>query len=357
MLKKIIFRGQFFLKIILTGGGTAGHVTPNFALLEDLKKNNFEIEYMGSKNGMEKKLVTEKGIVYHGISCGKLRRYLSMKNFSDMFRICKGIFEADRFIKKIKPNIIFSKGGFVSVPVVIAGWKNKIPIVIHESDMSLGLANKICLPFAKIMCSSFELKNIKKTVWTGAPIRKELFLGDKERARRKLNFDTRKVLMIIGGSLGSKKINDFIRAILNKLSDFQIIHVCGKNNLAENIKQENYRQFEYLDKDLADFFALADVIISRSGSNSIFEFLALKKLNLLIPLSKKSSRGDQILNAKFFKENGFSEMILEEDLSQDLFLNTLKKLINKKDFYLKNMLAANFSNGTKKIIEQIKKYV
>lgn len=347
---------SFILKIILTGGGTAGHVTPNFALINDLKKNNFEIEYIGSKNGMEKKLVLEKGLVYHGISCGKLRRYLSLKNLSDIFRVFKGIFEADKIIKNINPNIIFSKGGFVSVPVVIAGWKNKIPVVIHESDITVGLANKICLKFANVMCTSFEIKNLKKTVWTGTPIRKEILSGNKERARKKLNFDKRRVLLVIGGSLGSKKINDFIRTNLNMLNDFQVIHICGKNNCDKNIDTKNYRQFEYVNDDLGDFFALADIIISRSGSNSIFEFLALKKLNLLIPLSNKSSRGDQILNANFFYKHGFSELILEENLNSESFFCAINKLIDRQNFYINNMLRADFADGTKKIMEQIKKY-
>ena len=358
------------MKIILTGGGTAGHVTPNFALVPYLKKNNFDIEYIGSKNGMEKDLVKQENIIYHGISCGKLRRYFSLKNFSDIINIIKGIFEADKLIKKIKPNIIFSKGGFVSVPVVISGWLNKIPVVIHESDMSPGLANKVSLPFAKVMCTSFLIKDIKKNkdidikknsaqekyVLTGAPIRQELFDGNAERARKKLNFDSRQVLLIIGGSQGSKKINSLIRNALNKLNSYQIIHICGKNNLEPDINQENYRQFEYVSRDLADYFKLADIIISRSGSNSIFEILALKKLNILIPLSKKASRGDQILNAKFFESQGFSEVLLEESLNQDLFLDTIKKLFKNKELYIRRMQENNFINGCEKIMAQIKKY-
>ena len=370
-----LIKGDFYLKIILTGGGTAGHVTPNFALVPYLKKNNFDIEYIGSKNGIEKDLVRQENIIYHGISCGKLRRYFSLKNFSDIINIIKGIFEADKLIKKIKPNIIFSKGGFVSVPVVISGWLNKIPVVIHESDMSPGLANKISLPFAKVMCTSFLIKNMikdkdikykdvnikknsaqEKYVLTGAPVRQELFNGNAERARKKLNFDSRPVLLIIGGSQGSKKINGLIRNALNKLNSYQIIHVCGKNNLEPDIKQENYRQFEYVSRDLADYFKLADIIISRSGSNSIFEILALKKLNLLIPLSKKASRGDQILNAKFFESQGFSEVLLEENLNQDLFLDAIKKLLESKELYIKRMQENNFINGCEKIMAQIKKY-
>jgi len=348
------------LKIILTGGGSSGHVTPNFALAQKLKRMNFEIEYIGSRNGIEKKLVKNKNIIYHEIDSGKLRRYFSWKNFSDMFNIFRGLAQANKIIKKTKPDIIFSKGGFVSVPVVIAGRLNKIPVVIHESDMTPGLANKISVPFASSVCVSFEnaARNIKKSVITGSPIREELFHGDKSRALKKLNLKTKShpVILIIGGSLGSEKINKLIREILDELKNFIILHICGAGN-KKNIKRENYFEFEYVDQELADLFCLADIIISRAGSNCIFEFLALRKPNLLIPLSKKASRGDQILNANYFRDKNFSRVLYEENLTRENLLHEIKNLFAQKDFYIRNMSESKLLNGTDNIIQEIVKLI
>jgi undecaprenyldiphospho-muramoylpentapeptide beta-N-acetylglucosaminyltransferase len=347
------------LKIILTGGGTAGHVTPNFAMIPYLKSEGFEIEYIGSKNGMEKKMVEEKNIPYHGISSGKLRRYFDMKNFTDVANILKGILQANKLMKNLKPNIVFSKGGFVTVPVVIAAWMNKIPVVIHESDITPGLANKISIPFASVICTSFPeaAKNIKKSVVTGSPIRDELLTGNADIVRKMLSLNSKPIILVIGGSQGSIKINESVRKILDRLNDFQIIHICGKGNLNPNIKNKNYFQFEYITDDLPNFFAVANIIVSRAGSNSIFEFLALKKPNLLIPLSKKSSRGDQILNANSFQKQGFSKVLYEEDLNSESLLENINQLMKDKDVYIKNMSKKNFESGNKKIIELIKKYV
>jgi UDP-N-acetylglucosamine--N-acetylmuramyl-(pentapeptide) pyrophosphoryl-undecaprenol N-acetylglucosamine transferase len=343
----------------MTGGGSSGHVTPNFALMPELIKAGFEIEYIGSHNGIEKKLVcNKKNIKYHEISCGKLRRYWSLKNFTDLINIIKGLKEANKLIKKIKPNIIFSKGGFVSVPVVIAGWKNKIPIVIHESDITPGLANKISIPFASCVCTSFKkaAENISKTktIVTGSPIRDELFLGDKLRAKNNLKLNNMPVILVIGGSLGSIKINNVVRESLDELKNFVVIHICGMGN-KKNIIRKNYFEFEYIDKNLADYFCLADMIISRAGSNAIFELLALKKPNLLIPLSKKASRGDQILNAMAFQKKGFSKILYEENLTKQNLLKNIKELYDNKEKYIKAMSESNFVAGNKKIIEQIKK--
>lgn len=347
------------MKIILTGGGTAGHVTPNFALLPYLKSAGFEIEYIGSLNGMEKKLVEQKNIIYHGISCGKLRRYFDVKNFIDVGNILKGILQSNKLLKRIKPDVVFSKGGFVAVPVVISSWFNKIPVIIHESDMTAGLANRISIPFASVVCTSFPetAKKIKKSFVTGSPIRYELFNGNKIHAKKKLCFDNKFVLLVMGGSQGSIKINEAIRRILYNLTDFNIIHICGRGNIDKNIERKNYVQFEYVTDELPDLFALADIIISRAGSNSIFEFLALKKPNLLIPLPKKSSRGDQILNAESFEKQGFSKVLYEENLSEALLLKMIYELVREQGIYIKNMEDSNFSDGSLKIIEQIKKYV
>ena len=286
-------------RIILTGGGTAGHVTPNIALLPRLKELQYDIHYIGSYNGIEKDLIEPFHIPYHGISSGKLRRYFSMKNFTDPFRVLKGFYEANKLIKTLKPDVIFSKGGFVSVPVVMAGKRNHVPTIIHESDITPGLANKLSMPSATKICCNFPetLKNLPadKAVLTGSPIRQELLTGDKEAARKFCHFTSQKpVILVIGGSLGAAAVNQAVRNILPKLLEsFQVIHLCGKGKLDESLTRvEGYAQFEYIQKELKDLFALADIVISRAGANAICELLALRKPNILIPLPANASRGD-----------------------------------------------------------------
>ena len=315
-------------RIILTGGGTAGHVTPNIALLPRLRELQYDIHYIGSYNGMEKQLVEQQGIPYHGISSGKLRRYFSLQNFTDPFRVLKGFSEANRLIKQLKPDVIFSKGGFVSVPVVIAGKKNHV----HESDMTPGLANKLSIPSAAKVCCNFPetLSSLPqdKAVLTGSPIRQELFTGDKEKARAFCGFkEVKPVILIVGGSLGAVAVNNAVRKILPELlKDFQVVHLCGKGKLDEKLTGLNgYVQFEYIQDELKDLFALADVVISRAGANAICELLALRKPNLLIPLSANASRGDQILNARSFERQGFSMVMEEEELTDEKLINAMNQ--------------------------------
>lgn len=347
-------------KIVLTGGGTAGHVTPNIALLPSLKDAGFEVSYIGSYEGIEKKLIEDMGIAYYGISSGKLRRYFDVKNFSDPFRVMKGFSEASHILKKIKPDIVFSKGGFVSVPVVIAAKRNKIPAIIHESDMTPGLANKLCIPSASKVCcnfkETFELLPEGKAVLTGTPIRKELFEGNKQKAAEFCGLTTTKpTILIVGGSSGSLVINNAVRECLDDiLKDFQVIHLCGKGHLDETLKNKaGYAQFEYISKELRDLFALCDLVISRAGANAICELLALKKPNILIPLSKAASRGDQILNAKSFKKNGFSYVIEEEELSKASLLNAIRDVSAHKDDYIKAMNESEMSDSIGTIMKLI----
>lgn len=332
-------------KIIMTGGGTAGHVTPNIALLPALREAGYDISYIGSYNGMEKGLIEAQDVPYYGIASGKLRRYFSWKNFSDPFRVLKGYGQAVSYMKKIKPDVVFSKGGFVSVPVVLAAKQCKIPAIIHESDITPGLANKIAMKFAKKICCNFpETLNYlpkDKAVLTGSPIRRELFEGDPNKALSLCNFPdhNKPVLLIIGGSLGSRKINEAVRNVLPELlEDFYIIHLCGKGNLDEHLKgMIGYAQFEYANKELTDMFALSDIAISRAGANSICELLALHKPNILIPLSAAASRGDQILNANSFKKQGFSFVLEEEDVTDESLLNAVKDVYKEKDKYIDAM--------------------
>ena len=298
-------------KIVLTGGGTAGHVTPNIALLPHLKDKGYEISYIGSYEGIEKRLIADYEIPYYGISTGKLRRYFDPKNFTDPFRVIKGFAEAKKILKEIKPDVVFSKGGFVSVPVVRAAAALKIPCIIHESDMTPGLANKLCIPVAKKVCCNFPetLAHLpeEKAVLTGSPIREELAKGNKLAAYEVCGFTSNKpVIMVIGGSLGSVAINKVVReALPSLLQDFQVVHICGKEKIDNLLlTTKGYHQFEYLKAELKDIFAMADVVISRAGANAICEILALKKPNLLMPLPAGSSRGDLILNAASFETQG-----------------------------------------------------
>ena len=309
-------------KIVLTGGGTAGHVTPNIALMPKLKEEGWDISYIGTEKGIEHELIEREGIPYYPIRSGKLRRYLSMENVKDAFRVLGGISDAKRRLKN-KARRCFSKGGFVAVPVVIAAGRLGIPVVAHESDMTPGLANKIAIPYAKTVCTTFPetVKLIKdgKGVYTGSPIRRELFDSSREKGLELCGFNTEKpVILSMGGSLGAVKINNALRAALpSLLKDFQIVHLCGKGNLDKSLENlKGYKQFEYVNEDLKDIFAAADVIISRAGSNSISEFLALRKPCLLIPLSAKASRGDQILNAQSFEKQGFAKVLNEDEIEK-----------------------------------------
>lgn len=346
-------------KIVLTGGGTAGHVTPNIALMPALKEAGYEITYIGSKKGMEKGLIEATGTKYYGISSGKLRRYFDWKNFSDPFRVMNGFFEAKRILRKIKPDVIFSKGGFVSVPVVLAAKALHIPAVIHESDMTPGLANRIALRGATTVCCNFpetvEKLQGNRAIWTGTPIRQELFSGDANRGLSFCGFDSandKPVLLIIGGSQGSVFINNAVRGSIDELlKDFRIIHLCGKGNLDESLKnREGYAQYEFISKELPDLFAAADIIISRAGANAIFELLALKKPNILIPLGLNASRGDQILNARSFEKQGFSKVLEEESVSAELLTDTVRKVYADRDQYILAMEASPSGDSIAKIV-------
>ena len=347
-------------KIILTGGGTAGHVTPNIALLPKLKEAGFEILYIGSINGIEKELITKEGIEYRAISSGKLRRYFDLKNFTDPFRVMRGYLQAKSIMKKFKPDIVFSKGGFVAVPVTMAAKALKIPVIAHESDMTPGLANKLSAPFATKICCNFPetLKYLPegKGVLSGSPIREEILKGERKRGLELLGFSGNKpVLLIIGGSLGARHINEAVRGVLDKLlADFDVIHICGKGNVDENLdKKPGYRQFEYVDRELKDYFAAADIFISRAGANAICELLALKKPNLLIPLPKGASRGDQILNANSFEKQGFSMVLRDEDLADETLTEAVNKLWRDKEGYIEAMKMSPLSNGVDIIMRLI----
>ena len=347
-------------KIVLTGGGTAGHVTPNIALFPALKEAGYEISYIGSYAGMEKQLIEEQNIPYYGISSGKLRRYKDLRNLTDPFRVIKGYAQSVSLLRKIKPDVVFSKGGFVSVPVVLAAKRLRIPAIIHESDMTPGLANKIAIPAACKVCCNFpetvEYLPKDKAVLTGSPIRQELLSGDKEQAARLCGFTMDKpVILVVGGSSGSKFINDAVRGLLDDLlANYQIIHLCGKGNIDKLYNNRSgYVQFEYISKEMRDLFAMSDIVISRAGANAICELLALKKPNLLIPLSANASRGDQILNANSFKKHGYSAVLMEEDITPETLLAAVRDLYQKRMTYVNNMALSEQNDAIGKIMELI----
>ncbi len=347
-------------KIVLTGGGSAGHVTPNIALIPALKKSGFDIYYIGSYNGIEKKLIEDYNIPYFGISTGKLRRYFDPKNFSDPFRVLKGFTEATSLLRRIQPDIVFSKGGYVSVPVVRAAGALKIPYIVHESDMTPGLANKLSMKGARKICCNFpetmRMLPADKTVLTGTPIREELGLGSKQAGKELCGFeDDKPVLMVIGGSLGAQSVNETVRYALPRLlPNFNIVHLCGKEKM-DNLKLSvpGYKQFEYVKNELKDIFAMADIVVSRAGANSICELLALKKPNILIPLSSRSSRGDQMLNARSFEQQGFSMVIDNDDLDEDILVETIEELFNNREKYLEAMSKSSLHSATDTIVRII----
>lgn len=348
-------------RIILTGGGTAGHVTPNLALLSSLVDEGYDVQYIGSYNGMEKALVMDAGIPYHGISTGKLRRYFDLKNFTDPFRVIKGYFEAKKHIKNLKPDVIFSKGGFVSVPVVVAAGRKKIPVIIHESDMTPGLANKISFPYATKICCNFPETMDKlpsnKAVLTGSPIRAELKEGSKERAKQLCGFkDEKPVILSVGGSLGAAGVNKALREALPELlPEFNIVHLCGKGKKDESLENtEGYFQMEYAKDEMKDLFAYCDIIVSRAGANAICEFLALRKPNLLIPLPLSASRGDQILNAKSFEKQGFSMVLDEDSMTKEDFIKAIHELYENRDKFVLDMEKSDQSDAVRTVINLIK---
>jgi len=352
-------------RILFTGGGTAGHVIVNLALIPHFQKEGWAVDYIGSKDGIERDLIQKiPGIAYYPISTGKLRRYMSLENFKDPFKVAKGTVEAWNVIRKTKPNVIFSKGGFVSVPVVVAARMRRVPTIVHESDLTPGLANKIATPFVKKVLTTFPetVKYLpeKKATHVGAIIREELFEGDRSRGFELTGFSKAKpIVLIMGGSIGSQKINDCIRGNLDELLErYQLIHICGRDNIDSAIDKKGYVQFEYVNEELKDIFAIADLVISRAGANAIFEFLALDLPMLLIPLSLAASRGDQIDNAKSFRERGFAEVLFEEDLTEESLhaaVINLEKMAPVMRDCMKKEMSEEARNTAIEIIQQLAK--
>lgn len=352
--------------ILFTGGGTAGHITPNLEIIPFFLNNNWDVIYIGSKKGMEGEIINKANpkIKYFIIHSGKLRRYLSWQNIIDFFLIFIGIFEAFFIIKKQKVDVIFSKGGFVSFPVVVAGWLNRVPVLIHESDVTPGLANRMSGIFTSKILTTFEetKKYIKndKTEYIGPIIRNVFKKANPKNGLEYCGFDDKKpVLLVMGGSLGAESINKSIRKNLDKLlKDFQIVHICGKGWIDPMILLDGYKQFEYVNEQFPNIVSMSELVVSRAGSNSIFEYLFMQKPMILVPLPSKSSRGDQIINAEIFREKGYCEIIKNEDLdNDDLLISNIKKVYSEKNRYIENMQNINFDNNTLKVLKIINKFI
>ena len=337
-------KGTPLATIVLTGGGTAGHVTPNIALIPKLRDAGYIIHYIGTHDGIERDLLASEKFPYHVIPAGKLRRYLDWQNLTDIFRIGLGFLKAFFTLGRIKPDVVFSKGGFVTPPVVWAAWLRRIPVIIHESDITPGLANKLALPFARHICHAFaetaEHLPSDNSVHTGIPVRTELRNGDVQKGRDMCGFHAEApIVLFMGGSLGSQTINTTLQTALpDLLKTFQICHLCGRGNLNESLNQTpGYAQFEYVSDDLSHLLAAADFVVSRAGATTLFELLTLHKPTLLIPLSARVSRGDQILNAQSFQISGYSLVLAEEDLTPGTLLQSIQEL-RARETELKNAM-------------------
>lgn len=341
--------------IILTGGGSAGHVTPNIALLPMLREQGFKIHYIGTKDGIEAKLIgEEKGVEFHAIASGKLRRYFSLKNFTDPFKVIKGVVQSKRIIRSLKPDVVFSKGGFVSVPVVIAA-KGKCPVICHESDYTPGLANRIAAHYATKVCVTFEdtLKYSKgNAVHTGTPIRRELYGGSREKGLEFMGFSGSKpVIMVMGGSLGALALNEAVRAALPKLTaHFDIVHLCGRGKVDERIKHPGYVQYEYIAQGLPDLLAATSIVVSRAGANAVFEFLALGIPALLVPLPLEASRGDQLLNAEYVRKKGYAMVLPQEDITPAVLYDRIMELYANREAMIGRMKSDPTLDGTEEVL-------
>ena len=347
-------------RIIFTGGGTAGHVVPNIALMERLHaEGDWDIHYIGTA-GMEKELVSAYPYVtYHEIEAGKLRRYMSRENLTDPFRVIRGIRQAKDHIRLIKPDVIFSKGGYVSVPVVVSA--GKVPVVSHESDYTPGLANRIASRFTDTICVSFAdtvgFVPGGKGVHTGSPIRPELYAGSRDRGLGFTGLDGKKpVLMVMGGSLGAQRMNELVRAALPGLLErFDVVHLCGRGKLDEACSDlPGYIQYEYIKEEMPDLYALADLMISRAGANSVFEILALHKPALLVPLTSASTRGDQLLNAQYFEKKGFAHWLDQNTADGAALLAAVDRIWAERDDLIRAMEAEPGADGTEAVLERIR---
>lgn len=348
------------MKILFTGGGSAGHVTPNIALMNRLRSEGWEVRYVGSRNGIEKEIIARLDVPYLNIPTGKLRRYFSWQNFLDPFLVLGGIVKSLFICLRERPDVVFSKGGFVSVPLVVSAWMCRIPVICHESDITPGLANRLSFPFCRYICVNFprtaETLPGQKVVVSGTPVRDQVVHGDADAGRRALGLSADKpVLLIFGGSLGAESINQCVReAVHELLEQFQVVHVAGAGHIADHLTDlPGYHQCEYLHDEFGDVLAAADLVISRAGANAIYELLVARKPHILIPLPGTSSRGDQVINANAFAEAGASLVIVQEELGKDRLLSTVARAWRDREALVRDMATFEIRDSVKVITDLI----
>ena len=355
------------MHILVVGGGSAGHVIPAIPVIRRLLDVGAKVSFVGTYTGLEERLVADLPIDYYSIHAGKLRRYWSWQNVTDVFRILVGLCQALLLMLRTKPDVIFSKGGFVSFPVVFAGWITRVPIVAHESDLTPGLANKLVLPFADTLCLSFAdtkvsgrfTKNLK-IIHSGTPIRDSILAGNAQLGRQRLTqylpgsrTSNKPLLIVTGGSLGATFLNEAVRAALPQLLvEFDVLHVCGAGKLVDT-RDSGYAQVEYIDEGWGDLLAAADIVLSRAGANALFELLALGQVNLLVPLPALASRGDQIDNAAYAFDAGYSEVLAEAELTTQSLLVTLQKLQDHQTEYKKRLAEFVVPNAAETIANEL----
>lgn len=344
--------------IVFTGGGSAGHVTGNLVLIPKCAQENWEVHYIGSEQGIERKLISNlKNVTYHPISTGELRRYFSWENVTDILKVVRGIIQSYRLIKNIKPNVIFAKGGFVSVPVVIGAKLNKVPIIIHEPDLNLGLANKLSLPFSTVMTTTFQETahkyEARNTIYIGALLKDEFQYINKISSH--MFASEKPVLLIMGGSQGAQRINVMVTKVLPELLDrFHVIHICGKGKVEHSASIRGYHCYEFVNDELPDMLALADIVVSRAGSSSIMELLILRKPMLLIPHTNGGNRSGQLAQAQYFQQAGYADMLLEEEMTEHNFLSAIEQLYENRINYRNALKNYKHGGGADKIMDLIR---
>ncbi len=344
-------------KILFTGGGSAGHVLPNIALMEELlAEGKTDICYMGT-DGVEKELVAPLHIPFYQIDCPKLIRgggFKALKNNLKIpFTFRRAVKEAEKGLRLFQPDLVFSKGGYVALPVVFAAKKLKIPCLAHESDYSVGLANRLSAGKCRFVLTSFPetAKKVKHGKYGGAPIRRSVLHQNPVHARADFSVPkTAKVLLVFGGGSGSKAINDALRKNLGELTKkYLILHVCGKGNTVDsNLK--NYRQFEFI-QDMGKAYACADVVLSRAGSGTVFELMALKKPAIFVPL-EGATRGDQWENAEYFFERGLCHLLPQKSLSR--LPQAVDEAFQDKELKTR-LLESSYSQGNSRILGEIRR--
>ena len=348
--------------IAMTGGGSAGHVIPALPVADLLLARGYRVHFIGTRSGLEQGYLGDRDLIFHGISAGKLRRYFSLQNLTDVFRIIWAVIESLVLLLRIRPSVLFSKGGFVSLPPVFAAWLLRIPVVAHESDLTPGLANRLSLPFIHTLCTSFADTRFAgfagRRVVTGTPVRRVLLTGDVAAGRKALDIDDdspQKILLVTGGSLGAENLNRIIRDNLEALTGrFFVAHVCGVGKTVA-MQQQDYLQLEFVDDGWGDLLAAADIVISRAGANALFEWVALAKLNLLVPLPLAGSRGDQIANAQYAQEHGWSEVLEEQDLTPKALLQALDRLESDPAPYRQAMGAMKTASAAERLLDEIQR--